>query len=461
MWRSFRPAAVLAGASVLATAAVTTGAPAVALPVSRHGPGAVHTAPGRWGRPGQMRILRAAAPDARAGVRAVPGARLVPQPGTNSQLEGIFCQSSADCWAVGHYQAASGANLNQALHWNGSKWSQATTPDPGGTASGSSSELFSVGCRAAKDCWAVGDYMKKGADLDQALHWNGSKWSVVPTPTPGGNLSGDENRLFDVVCLTATNCWAAGQYGNNGVTLNQVLHWNGSTWSQTTTPNPGGTAASDISTLDAIRCTSASNCWTVGEAGNIGGTQFLVLNEALHWNGHKWSQATTPNPGGTTSGDFSDLSAVSCTSASNCWADGSYGSSGSTGNSLNEALHWNGATWALVSTPDPDGTGEGASNLLIGLSCTSATNCWAVGDYGSISGGVGVILNEALHWDGAIWSQANTPNPAGTADTDANILIWVHCNSQANCWAVGDTQKPAGPLLNQALHWTGTKWSTG
>jgi hypothetical protein len=461
MWRSFRPAAVLAGASVLVTAAVTTGAPAAALSVSRHGQGAVHTAPGRWGRPGQMRILRAAAPGARAGVRAVPGALLVPQPGTSSQLEGIFCQTSADCWAVGRYQAASGADLNQALHWNGSKWSQATTPNPGGTASTSSSELFSVGCRAANDCWAVGDYMKKGADLDQALHWNGSKWSAVSTPTPGGNLSGDENRLFDVRCVSVTNCWAAGQYGNNGVTLNQVLHWNGSTWSQTTTPNPGGTATSDISTLDAIRCTSASNCWTVGEAGNIGGTQFLLLNEALHWNGHKWSRATTPNPGGTATGDFSDLSAVSCTSATNCWADGSYGSSSSTGNSLNQALHWNGTTWTLISTPDPDGTGEGASNVLIGLSCASATNCWAVGDYGSISGGVGVILNEALHWDGATWSQANTPNPAGTADTDANILIWVHCNAQANCWAVGDTQKPGGPLLNQALHWNGTKWSTG
>lgn len=466
MWRSYRPAVALAGASLLAGGLLaTTAAPAAAgSPVAAgpHGPRAAQAAPGWQGRAGQARSLGTAAPGAPAprGTMTLPGAPLVPHPGTFSELEGVFCRTSSDCWAVGDYRATSGARLNQALHWTGSKWSQVTTPNPGGTSSGSSSVLFGVRCKAADDCWAVGDYLKNGATLDQALHWNGSKWSVVPTPTPGGNLSGDLNELFDVVCPTTTNCWAAGQYGNNGVTLNQVLHWNGTKWSQSSTPNPGGTASDDINSLDSVRCTASSNCWTVGQAGSIG-PSFLVFNEALHWNGAKWTQVTTPDPGGTATGDFSDLTAVSCTSATNCWADGSYGSQGSPNTSLNQALHWDGGNWTLAPTPDPDGTGEGASNSLVGLSCTAAANCWAVGQYGSVSGSVGVILNEALHWNGTAWSQKPTPNPAGTADTDFNSLIWVRCNAAANCWAVGDTQQPGGPVLNQALHWNGTKWSTG
>lgn len=444
----------------VAAAGVRAGAaPVLAQSGTLHGPGAVGPVPGRWGRPGQARSLRTAA-RGRPAARTAPAAPLVPQPGASSQLEGDFCRTSSDCWAVGDYRATSGAQLNQALHWNGSTWSQATTPNPGGTASTSFSELFGVRCKAANDCWAVGDYAKNGANLDQALHWNGSKWSLVPTPTPGGTLSGDDNRLFDVVCPTTTNCWATGQYGSNGVALNQVLHWNGSTWSQVSAPNPGGTASNDVNSLDSVRCTATSNCWAVGAAGTLG-PSFLVFNEALHWNGTHWSQATTPDPGGTATGDFSALSAVSCTSATNCWADGNYGSQGPPNTSLNQALHWDGSTWALVPTPDPDGTGGGASNALIGLSCTSATNCWAVGDYGSISGGVGVVLNEALHWDGGIWSQKPTPNPAGTANTDFNELIWVHCSSTSNCWAVGSTETPAGPLLNQALRWNGAKWSIG
>lgn len=447
-----------AGVLATTTPAGAVGAPAVAQRGGPHGPRGVRVAPGRWRRPGQTRSLRTAAPGDRPSARALPGAPFVPQPGTSSQLEGVFCFTSSDCWAVGDYQAASGAGLNQALHWNGSKWSQVTTPSPGGTTSGSSSELFDVRCKAANDCWAVGTYVKKGANLDEALHWNGGTWSVVPTPTPGGTLSGDLNELFDVVCPTTTSCWAAGEYGNGDVTLNQVLRWNGSKWSVASAPNPGGTASADVSSLDSVRCTATSNCWAVGQAGNVS-SSLLLLNEALHWNGSKWSQVTTPNPGGTATGDFSSLSAVSCTSATNCWADGSYGFEGST--SLNQALHWDGSAWALVSTPDPDGAGEGASNALIGLSCTSASNCWAVGDYGSISGGVGVVLNEALHWNGTTWSQKATPNPAGTANTDVNNLIWVHCNSADNCWAVGDTQQPTEPILNQALRWNGSKWSTG
>jgi hypothetical protein len=99
----------------------------------------------------------------------------------------------------------------------------------------------------------------------------------------------------------------------------------------------------------------------------------------------------------------------------------------------------------------------GASSELEGVFCFTSSDCWAVGG----DRAVGVVLNEALNWNGTTWSQKPTPNPAGTANTDANNLIWVHRNSAGNCWAVGNTQQPTGPMLNQALHWNGTKWSTG
>src|SRR5262249_50190807 len=42
--------------------------------------------------------------------------------------------------------------------------------------------------------------------------------------------------------------------------------------------------------LYGIRCMSAADCWAVGNTSDN-------LTEALHWNGHTWSQVTTPNPG--------------------------------------------------------------------------------------------------------------------------------------------------------------------
>ncbi len=143
---------------------------------------------------------------------------------------------------------------------------------PGPNALGDFSELLAVRCRVASDCWAVGDYSKGGATLDQAVHWNGTKWSVVSTPTPGGTLNGDDNELFDVVCPAASTCWASGEYGTNagaGVILNQLLRWNGTTWSTLTVPSPGGTAAGDFNELTALACTSASNCWAAGTDGAV------------------------------------------------------------------------------------------------------------------------------------------------------------------------------------------------
>ncbi|HET7243517.1 MAG TPA: hypothetical protein VFJ07_01680 [Streptosporangiaceae bacterium] len=41
-------------------------------------------------------------------------------------------------------------------------------------------------------------------DLNEVLRWNGTKWSVVPTPAPGGSLSSDINELFEVGCTPAS-----------------------------------------------------------------------------------------------------------------------------------------------------------------------------------------------------------------------------------------------------------------
>jgi hypothetical protein len=380
-------------------------------------------------------------------------------PGIASQLEAVNCISSSDCWAVGTY-ARNGAGLNQVLRWNGTTWSQVKVASPGGKASSDTSELFGVRCYSSTDCWAVGDYVHGGAQLNEALHWNGSKWSVVSMPDPGGKASGGVNELVDVWCTAASNCWAAGQdgaySGPNETVFNQALRWNGSKWKAVATPDPGGTAANDASALGGVRCASASNCWAVGSYGAI--SPFLLRNEALHWNGTKWSLATTPDPGGTSTNDFNELASLSCPTATSCWAAGEYGTEGAQLTSLNQALHWNGTKWSQVTTPNPDGTGSGASNLLTSVACPSASTCWAAGDYGSVRGGVGAVLNEALHWNGTKWSLVATPDPGGTANGDSNSLNGVRCASARSCWAVG-TQIPGPYDLNEALLWNGSKWS--
>lgn len=452
-----RVVALLAGIALAIAGVLVSGGPAVAgraagrpglraealAQVMRHGVGF---------RPGGV------------GAAALPGdARNVPRPGKHSALNGVYCTSPGNCWAVGEYGPIENAEANEVLHWNGRKWSQVPVTSPGGTGTGAFSDLFAVRCTSAGNCWAVGYYDKGETELNQALHWNGKKWSRVFTPTPGGTLTGAINELFDINCTSSASCLADGEYGSltsTGETiLNQVLRWNGRTWSVAPTPDPAGTALGDVQAIDAIRCGSASNCIAVGTQGTFGST-FELQNEALHWNGSKWSTLSTPNPGGTSAnGDVSELAGLGCSGASTCFAAGTYGNLTS-GTMLNQVLRWNGKKWSLATTPDPGGTGTHDKNELFAVSCLSATSCWAVGLHGFDSGGSGTLLNEALRWNGKTWSLVKTPSPAGTGDQDTNELNAIRCASPGKCFAVGEQQKKGGPEQNEILRWNGSRWST-
>ncbi len=386
----------------------------------------------------------------------------VPRPGSSSELNAIYCNTVKDCWAVGEYNLH-GAGLNQVLHWNGKRWSEVTAPQPGGTSMNDSSELFGVRCLSSKSCWAVGDYEKKQAELSEALRWNGKHWAATGTPSPAGKAFGDFSDLFEPFCASASSCWAVGQYGTATIGsetfLNLVVHWNGRHWAKVTVPNPGGTGSGNVNTLSGIRCTRASNCWAVGTEGTES-TVTILLNEALHWNGKHWVVASIPSPAGFGLDAFSELQGLACLTARDCWAVGSYGdASVSSPVTLNQALHWNGKHWAKATTPNPEGTGTGADNSLVNVTCFSSADCWAVGEISD--SGSGPFLNEAMQWTGHKWVLRKTPDPGGLAAGDTSSLNAVRCPARKGCWAVGDQHGVSGPNLNQLLRWKGTKWVTG
>ena len=71
------------------------------------------------------------------------------------------------------------------------------------------------------------------------------------------------------------------------------------------------------------------------------------------------------------------LEGVTCASASECWAVGSYDTDPNHTSSQTLIEHWNGTSWSIVASPN-----NGMSvNLLHGVACASASECWAVGTY--------------------------------------------------------------------------------
>jgi hypothetical protein len=97
---------------------------------------------------------------------------------------------------------------------------------------------------------------------------------------------------------------------------NQILHWNGHTWSLV--PTPSGRPGAAGGGLSGVRCLFRADRWAVGSRG-VGTRQ---LNEALHWSGRNWSRMSTPSPAAIVKFAFNHLGGVACTSAANCWAVG-------------------------------------------------------------------------------------------------------------------------------------------
>jgi hypothetical protein len=340
---------------------------------------------------------------------AVAGSLLVsawatPNPSkTDNELNGVSAISSTDAWAVGYYGVGgqgSGEANTLALHWNGTKWAKVSSPNP---LPGQTNQLAGVYARAANDVWAVGEDNSSSTPLATLiLHWTGTKWAQISSPNPGAS----GNQLTAVSADSATDAWAVGTIlASAGVTDTLILHWNGTKWSQVTSPTP----ANSYLNLAGVSAISASDAWAVGTYLNNTTNAYDTL--ILHWNGTKWSQVTSPNPNPT---GENRLNAVSADGAKDVWAVGTLCSIASGQCAFTDEstliLHWNGTKWAQVTSPNPSTN----ANFLNGVSAdpASAKDAWAVGWYNNTSGADDTLT---LRWNGTKWSQVAAPDPsAGT-----------------------------------------------
>jgi hypothetical protein len=216
--------------------------------------------------------------------------------------------------------------------------------------------------------------------------------------------------------------------------------WDGTSWALRPSPNPTGAADSDLS---GISCTSATACTSVGNYINGAGARVTL---AERWNGTDWTIQPAPNPTGAAA---SHLSGISCTSPTACTAVGYYVD----GNEVQATLaeRWNGTSWAIQPTPNV----TGGPSALNGVSCTSATACTAVGNYTN-EDGIHVALAE--RWNGSTWTVQFTPSPTGSPFNHSD-LDGVSCTSATACTAVGSYINEDGTRVTLAERWNGAGWA--
>ena len=331
-------------------------------------------------------------------------------PSSDGSFDGVACTGPSRCEVVGdHYGPA------VAEGWDGHHWTAEPFPEHGQTA-----YAFGVACPSNGHCDAVG----QGDFGPLAADWNGTAWTSVPADRVPTTAS---STLASVSCSSSTSCVAVGTLINQGYGL--VERFDGHSW----TVDAGGAIAGE---LRSVSCPVASSCMAVG--ARYVDNDVVLISE--HSNGSRWSALTIPTPAHSDYGV--SLASVSCVNASDCMAVGSLAAPPRTNNvPATFAEHWNGARWSIVATPATPNAN------LRAVSCFAVNSCTTVGDHD------GAVLVE--RWDGAHWTIASTPGLIGRSDD----LLGVSCTDATHCEAVGYAYRTSDEATALALIGDGTNWA--
>ena len=136
---------------------------------------------------------------------------------------------------------------------------------------------------SASDCRAVGNYYTGTTYQTLIERWDGTSWAIVTAPNTSATR---ENDLYGVTCGSASECWVVGYYyDDNFLPRTLIERWDGNSWAIVSSPN---TSATQNNFLQAVTCVSASECWAVGSYTTDNGVgQALVL---------RYTASPTPTP---------------------------------------------------------------------------------------------------------------------------------------------------------------------
>jgi len=165
-------------------------------------------------------------------------------------VNGIAPISDTDVWMTAFDDINGQDGQGEIFHFDGHTWSLFATADA------RASTFRAVAAISSGDVWAVGDQN----DLQNTLieHFDGKQWTVIPSPTPANTQVVE---LWGVTAISSKDVWASGfQEGLDGKNSPLVLHWNGTKWSLVPAPSEGTRST----TTFGIASVAPGDVWVAG-----------------------------------------------------------------------------------------------------------------------------------------------------------------------------------------------------
>jgi hypothetical protein len=360
---------------------------------------------------------------------AVPGLAALNK-GREAAVSSVSCPSPGSCAAVGFYTDGGGHRRGFVVSERNGRWRQAAgVPGLGALNMGGNPEVSSVSCGSPGFCAAVGTYRSHGRQGFVVSERNGRWRRAVQVPGLGALNKGGNAKVTSVSCASRGSCAAVGFYTDGGghgqgfVAVERSGVWGRAAGVPGLAAlNKGGGAG-----VTSVSCGSPGNCAAGGyyASDTLGRVEAFVVSET---NG-SWGTAQQVAANLNT-GPYRDtfVEAVSCASAGNCAAGGQF-SKGS-GDQAFVVSEVNG-TWAAARAVAGTLSTSGGSEVT-SVSCATAGNCAAGGqwDYGGYN--AAFLVNEK----NGVWGPGIDVPGLSRVARDA-YLHSVSCASPGNCAAGG------------------------
>jgi hypothetical protein len=338
----------------------------------------------------------------------------------------ISCPSAGNCSAVGEVENIAAFVIDET----DGTWGQLQELE---IVDNVGVELNAVSCSSAGDCVAGGTLGYGGQAF--LVTETGGAWGV-PRAVPGS--SDVDASITSISCPRAGYCAAGGNYDAQprgplpGVGYPFVVNETAGTWgSVTPLKGPFGTSVDldAVDTVTSVSCSSPGNCGAGGYYGAYQGTRQAFVDSEAHGT---WGTAQEV-AGKLDAGDSGYVYSVSCPANGSCVAAGTYADAAADREAFvvsEVAGKWKPAQ-EVAAALNTDGYA-----VLWSVSCVSAGNCSAGGSYSDAArdgAWVALVVTET----GGVWNagQAVARSPVG-----GNIaeIFSISCPAVRSCAAGGD-----------------------
>jgi hypothetical protein len=378
--------------------------------------------------------------------------------GVVSVASGLFpylgCPSATSCVGVGLGADDRGAVVGISAFLQNGTWTSDYLP-PGPNSIYNDATPYGISCSGVDMCLVAGTYVDPASATGNQIPYVAVMDTAQTTPTISlpstyshKNTTGS---LHAISCVRGSTVWcvAVGSFIDNkadtkNVGVGRTMGFGvllkpdrtgvvGATTSSAFTLPANATYNPSVS-LTQVSCSSVGNCTAIGQYSTTRGTTsgFAISMVSGTW-GSPTAFALPSNAQWATSSTVNELS---CASAGNCTALGTYTTT--SGNQLPFAVSSASGQWQSAQTLTlPSGASLRSKTMFYGfqsLSCPSTSSCAAGGQYRDASGRYqGFLVNRV----NSVWTTATTlslPTGAQYAGRNGGVVA-VECASAGNCLA--------------------------